>query len=45
MLCFTDSLEEAMAHIQKHAMGRFGLRCPISPIRILGESGIAAPER
>ena len=45
LLCFTDSLEEAMAHIQKHAMGRFGLRGPISPIRILGESGIAAPER
>ena len=38
LLCFTDSVEEALAHVQKHALGRFGLSCPISPIRILGES-------
>ena len=37
LLCFTDSVADAMTHIKKHALGKFGLRSPISPIRILGE--------
>ena len=37
LLCFTDSVEEAKAHIRKHTAGRFGLRAPIAPWRVLGE--------
>ena len=37
LLCFTDSVDEAMAHIQEHALGKFGLIRPLPPLRILGE--------
>ncbi len=37
LLCFTDSVDDAMAHIQEHALGRFVLKRPLSPMRILGE--------
>lgn len=36
LMCFTDSIEVAIAHIEKHALGQFGLDS-ILPIRILGE--------
>jgi len=37
LLCFTDSVEEAMAHIQQHGLGKFPRRRQLSPMRILGE--------
>ena len=39
LLLFTDSIEEAMAHIRKYAIEKFGLqrRTVIKPSRILGE--------
>ena len=37
LLCFTDSVDDAMTHIQDHALGKFGLRRPLPPLRILGE--------
>jgi uncharacterized protein (TIGR00730 family) len=38
LMCFTDSVEDAMEHIRKHALGRFGLQ-QVVPRRILGEHG------
>ena len=37
LLCFTDSVDDATAHIRKRIAGRFAPRAPISPLRILGE--------
>ncbi|MEW6212630.1 MAG: TIGR00730 family Rossman fold protein [Acidobacteriota bacterium] len=37
MLLVTDSVAEAMAHIQKHAVERFGLRAAPRRSRLLGE--------
>jgi hypothetical protein len=37
LVCFTDSVDDAVAHIEQHALGRFHLRTRISPWRILGE--------
>ena len=37
LLCFTDSVDDAMAHIQKHGLDKFGRMRRISPLRILGE--------
>lgn len=37
LLLVTDSVEEAMAHIQKHAIERFGLKRIPRPSRVLGE--------
>lgn len=36
LLLFTDSIDEALDHIRKHAVG-FGLRVPVRPWRVLGE--------
>jgi len=33
----TDSIDEAMAHIQEHAIKKFGLRPASKPSRLLGE--------
>jgi hypothetical protein len=33
----TDSVEEAMAHIEQHAVEKFELKRVPKPIRILGE--------
>jgi uncharacterized protein (TIGR00730 family) len=33
----TDSIDEAMAHIQKHAIEKFGLRSSQKPSKLLGE--------
>lgn len=38
LLLVTDSVEEAMAHIHKHAVVRFGLRRGPTKSRILGET-------
>ncbi len=47
LLLFTDSVEEAMAHIQTHAVEKFGLVRKGQPVRsrILGEgpAGHAMP--
>jgi uncharacterized protein (TIGR00730 family) len=40
LMCFTDSIDTAIQHIEKHALGRFGLHS-ILPIRILGERASA----
>lgn len=37
MLLVTDSVDEAMAHIQKHAVEKFGLRAAPRRSRLLGE--------
>jgi uncharacterized protein (TIGR00730 family) len=37
LVLVTDSVEEAVAHIDKHAVVRFGLRRAPTPTRILGE--------
>lgn len=37
LVCFTDSVDEAMAHIQQRVQERFGLWSPIAPTKILGE--------
>ena len=39
LLLFTDSVDEAMAHIQKHAIEQFGLVRTKAPLRsrFLGE--------
>ncbi len=37
LVCFTDSVDDAVAHIERYALGRFDLRARISPWRILGE--------
>jgi uncharacterized protein (TIGR00730 family) len=37
LLCFTDSVDDAVAHVQARVLERFGLWSPISPRRILGE--------
>jgi len=39
LLLVTDSVEEAMAHIQKHSIEHFGLRRVMKRSRILGEGG------
>jgi hypothetical protein len=36
LVCFTDSVEEALEHLETHALGRFGLH-RIQPIRVFGE--------
>lgn len=43
LIFFTDSVEEAKAHLQRHAVRQFGLRRKQSPrpIPVLGEKGIA----
>ena len=43
LFCFTDSVDAALEHIHKHVAGRFGLRAPIAPWRVLGEAPL--PER
>jgi len=40
LMCFTDSIDEAVAYVEKHALGRFGLQS-VLPIRILGERGVS----
>jgi uncharacterized protein (TIGR00730 family) len=42
LVLFTDSVDEAMAHIQKHAIERFGLVRRTAPAssRVLGEHGL-----
>ena len=42
LLFVTDSVEEAIGHLERHAIERFGLRAP-RPIRWLGERKPAAP--
>ncbi|MBL8188861.1 MAG: TIGR00730 family Rossman fold protein [Acidobacteria bacterium] len=37
LLMLTDSVEEAMAHIEKHAVQKFKLKRVPKPIRVLGE--------
>jgi len=37
LVCFTDSIEEALEHVRRYTLGRFGLRPPVSPRRVLGE--------
>ena len=37
LVCFTDSVDDAMAHIRDRVLSRFGLWSPISPRGILGE--------
>ena len=37
LLCFTDSVDDAMAYIQQHGRGKFGRMRPLLPVRILGE--------
>ena len=37
LLLLTDSVDEAMAHIQKHAVQQFGLRRVPKPSRLLRE--------
>jgi uncharacterized protein (TIGR00730 family) len=37
LLSFTDSVDDALEHIQKRTLGQFGLGPPISPWRVLGE--------
>ena len=37
LLCFTGSVDDAMAHIKQHGLGQFGPRRQLSPMRILGE--------
>ena len=37
LVLMTDSVDEAMAHIQKHAVQQFGLRTVPKPSKILGE--------
>jgi uncharacterized protein (TIGR00730 family) len=42
LVFFTDEIEEAVAHLQRHAVRQFGLRRKYLPskLRVLGESGI-----
>lgn len=42
LVFFTDEIEEAVAHLQRHAVRQFGLRRKHLPskLRVLGESGI-----
>jgi hypothetical protein len=37
LLCFTDSVQEAIEHVRKHTLGPFGLRPPVRPTRVFGE--------
>lgn len=37
LVCFTDSIEEAVAHVERYAVGRFAVQPPVSPWRVLGE--------
>ncbi|MFZ4987069.1 MAG: TIGR00730 family Rossman fold protein [Blastocatellia bacterium] len=37
LLLVTDSVEEAIAHIEYHAVNRFGFRRVFKPLRLLGE--------
>lgn len=39
LLLVTDSVEEAMAHIEAHAIDRFGFRRVLQPSILLGEKG------
>jgi hypothetical protein len=39
LVCFTDSIDEAAAHIERHALARFRMHSRLSPMRILGERG------
>jgi uncharacterized protein (TIGR00730 family) len=41
LLLLTDSVEEAVAHIEKHAVKPFGLQKAPTPSEILGEEGAA----
>ena len=43
LIFFTDSVEEAKAHLQRHAVRQFGLRRKMTPkpIPALGEKGMA----
>jgi uncharacterized protein (TIGR00730 family) len=44
LLLLTDSVEEAMAHIEKHAIGSFGIVRPQArPLTVLGEEGELPP--
>jgi len=38
LLLITDSVQEAVAHIEHHAVNRFGFRRVFKPLRMLGES-------
>jgi predicted Rossmann-fold nucleotide-binding protein len=37
LLLVTDSVDEAMAHIEHHAVNQFGFRRVLRPSRLLGE--------
>lgn len=39
LLLVTDSVEEAMAHLERHAIDRFGFRRVLRPSILLGEKG------
>jgi predicted Rossmann-fold nucleotide-binding protein len=39
LLLLTDSIEEAVAHIERHAVKPFGLHAAMEPSEILGEEG------
>jgi uncharacterized protein (TIGR00730 family) len=42
LVFFTDEIDEAIAHIKRHAVRQFGLRRKILPskLRVLAESGV-----
>lgn len=37
LLCFTDSVDEAVEHIRKYTVRRLGVRAAVFPSRVLGE--------
>ena len=43
LIFFTDDVEDAVAHLKRHAVRQFGLRRKFepSPIKVLGEKGLA----
>lgn len=43
LLCMTDDVDEAVGHVQRCAVERFGLHRRLSPQRLLGEHGASAP--
>lgn len=41
LVCFTDDVDQAMAHLRRCAVERFGLHRRLRPLRVLGESPVS----